>query len=191
MLGEEIEQQVSTSDFAAIARRLFVMNGFDGALTLLGIVIGSYMAGITNHAYVIGSGLGACLAMGISGMTGAYMTESAERERELLDLERAMLTNLRESVHGKATRTIPILTAIVDGISPALAGSLTLLPFMVGVNITIAYRVGVALNMGTLFVFGVYLGRISKKNKLLGGIKMLIVGLVTALILGIMGVFGN
>jgi predicted membrane protein (TIGR00267 family) len=192
MLGEELEElerQLSASDFAAIARRLFVMNGFDGALTLLGIVIGSFMAGITNHAYVIGSGLGACLAMGISGMTGAYMTESAERERELQDLEKAMLTDLRASVHGKASRTIPILVSIVDGISPALAGVITLLPFLFRVNIDIAYLLGVALNLGTLFIFGVYLGRISKKSKLFSGLKMLLVGIATAILLGIMGEF--
>jgi len=127
--------------------------------------------------------------MGISGMTGAYMTESAERERELHDLEKAMLTDLRSSVHGKASRTIPILIAIVDGVSPALAGVITLLPFLFGVNIDFAYLLGVILNMGTLFIFGVYLGRISKKNKLFSGIKMLLVGIVTAIIIGIIGEF--
>ncbi|MFQ6124693.1 MAG: VIT1/CCC1 transporter family protein [Candidatus Heimdallarchaeota archaeon] len=189
MLGKELERQVAAADFGSIARRLFVMNGFDGALTLLGIITGSFMAGITNPAYVIGSGLGACLAMGISGMTGAYLTESAERERELKNLEKAMLKDLRGSIHGDAARTIPILTAIVDGLSPALAGSITLLPFFFGFNIEMAYVLGIAFNMGTLFLLGIYLGRVSEQNKLLNGTKMLIVGLVTALILGFIGAF--
>ena len=189
MLGKKLEKQAIVSDFASIARRLFVMNGFDGALTLLGIIAGSYTAGITKHAYVIGSGLGACLAMGISGMTGAYMTESAERERELKRLEKAMLTDLKASVFGEARRTIPILTALVDGLSPALAGCITLLPFFFGFDIEMAYMLGVTLNMGTLFLFGIYLGRVSKQSKMVSGIKMLLVGLVTALILGLIGRF--
>lgn len=147
------------------------------------------MAGITNPVYVIGSGLGACLAMGISGMTGAYFTERAERERELKNLEKAMLKDLSGSIQDAASRMIPILTALVDGISPALTGSITLLPFFFGLNIEIAYVLGIIFNLGTLFMLGIYLGRVSKQNKLLNGIKMLLVGLITALILGIIGVF--
>lgn len=189
MFDGKLGQQVAASDFWAIARRLFVMNGFDGALTLLGIITGSFMAGITNTVYVIGSGLGACLAMGISGLTGAYFTERAERERELKNLEKAMLKDLSGSIQDTASRMIPILTALVDGISPALTGCITLLPFFFGLNIKLAYMLGIALNMGTLFMLGIYLGRVSKQNKLLNGIKMLLVGLFTALILGLIGVF--
>jgi len=187
MFNEKLGQQVADSDFASIARRLFVMNGFDGSLTLLGIIAGSFTAGITNHAYVIGSGLGACLAMGISGMTGAYLTESAERERELKRLEKAMLRDLRGSVHGAASRIIPILTALVDGLAPTLTGCITLLPFFFGFNINMAYRLGLVLNMGTLFLLGSYLGRVSKRNIMYNGFKMLLVGLFTALLLGFIG----
>lgn len=189
MFDGKLGKQIAASNFRAIARRLFVMNGFDGALTLLGIITGSYMAGITNPVYVIGSGLGACLAMGISGMTGAYLTERAERERELKHLEKVMLKDLSGSIQDAASRLIPILTAIIDGISPALTGCITLLPFLFRLNIEIAYILGIVFNMGTLFFLGIYLGQVSKQNKLLNGIKMLFVGLVTALILGLVGAF--
>ena len=189
MFDDKLNQQIADSDFKAIARRLFVMNGFDGALTILGIVVGSFMAGITNHGYVIGSGLGACLAMGISGTTGAYLTESAERERELKQLEKAMLMDLRNSSHGKATRIFPILTAIVDGLSPALVGIITLIPFLIRFDIDFAYGLGIAFNMGTLFMLGMYLGKVSKKNILVSGGKMILIGLATALLLGVIGVF--
>jgi len=189
MFGDKLTQHIADSDFKAIARRLFVMNGFDGALTILGIVVGSFMAGITNHAYIIGSGLGACLAMGISGTTGAYLTESAERERELKQLEKAMLMDLRNSSHGKATRIFPILTAIVDGLSPALVGIITLIPFLFRFDIDFAYRLGIVFNMGTLFMLGMYLGKVSKKNILVSGGKMILIGLSTAILLGVVGVF--
>jgi hypothetical protein len=44
----------------------------------LGIVVGAYVAEITNELWVILSGLGATLAIGLSGFAGAYMTEEAE-----------------------------------------------------------------------------------------------------------------
>ena len=55
------------------------MNVFDGATTILGILVGAYVAGVTNQFQVIGSSLGATIAMGLSGFAGAYMTEEAER----------------------------------------------------------------------------------------------------------------
>ena len=63
----------------AIARRFFVMNSFDGSLTMLGIIVGSWVSGVRNPSKIVGTGLGACLAMGISGMVGAYASERAER----------------------------------------------------------------------------------------------------------------
>ena len=44
----------------------------------MGIVVGAYVAEITNELWGILSGLGATLAMGLSGFAGAYMTKEAE-----------------------------------------------------------------------------------------------------------------
>ncbi|MBE0512945.1 hypothetical protein IBX38_07835 [Candidatus Bathyarchaeota archaeon] len=48
--------------------------------------------------------MGATLAMGLSGFAGAYMTEEAERAKKLNSLEKSMLTELKNSVVGKASR---------------------------------------------------------------------------------------
>ncbi len=42
------------------------------------------------------------VAMAVSGFTGTYMTESAERSRSLNELEDAMLVDLKNTVHGEA-----------------------------------------------------------------------------------------
>jgi len=63
-----------------IARRYFVMNGFDGAMTTFGIVLVSWIAGVSKPQILILAGTGACLAMGLSGFFGAYMAEKAERD---------------------------------------------------------------------------------------------------------------
>lgn len=41
------------SGIAPIGKRYFIMNAFDGATTILGIVVGAYVAEITNELWVI------------------------------------------------------------------------------------------------------------------------------------------
>ena len=89
-----------------ILRRYFVMNAFDGALTMLGIVLGAVVAGATNEKIIIGAGVSASFAMGISGFVGAFMTERAERERLIKELERALLTDLDDTMLGRASLTM-------------------------------------------------------------------------------------
>ena len=78
---------------SAIARRYFVMNAFDGALTILGVIVGAFMAREVDPRVIMGAGVGASLAMGISGAWGAYMAERAERRRSLKELENQMFKN--------------------------------------------------------------------------------------------------
>ncbi|MEM2367933.1 MAG: hypothetical protein QXQ50_06850, partial [Candidatus Bathyarchaeia archaeon] len=58
---------------SGLARRYFVMNGFDGAMTIFGIVLGSWIAGVTKPEVILLAGFGVCLAMGVSGFFGAFM----------------------------------------------------------------------------------------------------------------------
>jgi predicted membrane protein (TIGR00267 family) len=74
------------------------MNGFDGALTTLGVIMGAYIAGVLEIKLILSAGFGASLAMGISGATGAYMAEKAERVKSMKELEEAMFTTLNDTV---------------------------------------------------------------------------------------------
>ena len=82
------------------------MNAFDGAMTSLGVVIGSYIINIENPQSVIGVILVSGVAMAVSGFSGTYMTESAERSHSLHALEDAMLIDLEKSEFGKASRIV-------------------------------------------------------------------------------------
>ena len=72
-----------------IIRRYFAMNAFDGAMTSLGVVIGSWLSGIATPASVISVILTSGVAMMVSGFSGTYMTESAERNHSLNELHGA------------------------------------------------------------------------------------------------------
>jgi len=52
------------SEAGDITRRYFVMNAFDGALTMLGVVIGAYVAGILEPIIIITAGIAGSIAMG-------------------------------------------------------------------------------------------------------------------------------
>ena len=169
-----------------IAKRYMVMNSFDGSLTALGIIIGSKLAGVIHPSTIILAGLGASIAMGVSGGFGAYLTEKAIKKQELAEKESAMLEEINDTVHDQAAQISSIFVAVVDGLSPFVASSISFLPFFVipwmGLDIEIAYLTAVLFTAVTLFVLGAYLGAISKENKWLYGIRMIIAGVLTGIL---------
>jgi len=177
---------------SGIARRYFVMNGFDGAMTAFGIILGSWIAGVSNPGVIVLAGLGACLAMGLSGFFGAYMAERAERERHLKELEKATHNNV-DPIQYEASRFVEFYVALIDGLSPTLTAIISIIPFILvsagWMTIGDAYIVSMILALITLFLLGIYLGKISKENGWLYGVAMLIVGAFTALIIFFIQIF--
>lgn len=169
-----------------IARRYFVMNAFDGALTMLGIIMGAYAIGAIDPKVIIGAGLGGSLAMAISGVSGAYMTETAERLRELERLEKAMLKTLDNTVQARAIRFASVYVAVVDGTAPLIVSLIAIIPFVlsqIGIfEVVTAVIISVSVTLLILFVLGGFLGRISKRNVIISGLKMAVAGIGTALV---------
>jgi len=174
-----------------IARRYFVKNGFDGSMTMLGIIVGSWVVGVERPEIIVTAGLGACFAMGISGLFGAYMTEKAERKRNLKTLENAMKTDLQDSVLNDASSFVSYYAAIVDGGSPILTAIISLIPFTFALwslmAIWDAYILSFILTLITLFALGTYLGRIAKENVLLYGAQTLAAGIIIVVIALLLG----
>lgn len=172
------------SDVGSITRRYFVMNAFDGALTMLGVVIGGYIAGILQPITIITAAVSGSIAMGASGISGAYMTEKAERTKELKELERAMVTDMKNGLHHKSFQFATIFAALVDGISPALAAMLVVSPFFAAfagfVPTQLAFYLTILFTLILLTILGIYLAKISEESMIKYGIQMLAVGMITA-----------
>jgi len=64
-----------------IARRYFITNGFDGALTLLGLMVGFASSDNVDISIAITACLGAAIALFMSGISSAYLSETAERKK--------------------------------------------------------------------------------------------------------------
>jgi predicted membrane protein (TIGR00267 family) len=176
-----------------IARRLFVMNAFDGVLTIMGVVIGTYLSGVTDPRVVITAGVGGSIAMGISGMSGAYMAERAERKRDLIKLEESMLTSLEDTQFAKASEFAPYIVALVDGISPSASAIILILPylFVPYIEFATAFYVSLMLGLFILFMLGIYLARISEERQFFSGLRMIIVGLITIFVVSLAVSHGN
>jgi predicted membrane protein (TIGR00267 family) len=168
-----------------IIRRYFAMNAFDGAMTSLGVVIGAYLSQIDDPRSVIGVIITGGIAMMVSGFSGTYMTERAERSHSLNELEDAMLINLDDTVYGRASRFISVFAALVDGSAPFLASIPSVVPFILVprvIDLATAFFVSMGASIFTLFILGVYLGTISGENILYSGMKMVVSGAAVALI---------
>ena len=166
---------------AEIARRYFAMNAFDGVLTIIGVLMGNYMAGVRNAGIVIHTGIATSIAMGVSGLWGAYLTEAAERERELAELERLSLTDLGQTKIGRASRMAVVVVALVDGLSPFVASLIVLIPLFIASligNILVSYAFSMAVALVSLFGLGMFLGRISGRSLVGYGLRTLVAGLL-------------
>jgi len=170
-----------------IARRYFVMNAFDGALTILGVVVGFAVSGEGSPRSVLNAGTGASLAMGISGAVGAYMAETAERRQQLQELENHLFRSLEGSKIDRAARQAALWVALVDGVSPAMAAAIPIIPFLFVLRGMILIQVGIIasilLNLVMLFMLGVFLAKVSGGNMWLRGFLMVGAGFVTVLLL--------
>lgn len=174
-----------------IVRRYFVVNGFDGALTMLGLIIGFLISSSASLTVMINACLGAAIALGMSGMSSAYISEAAERKHALDKLEQAMVTDLQESAHGEAARRVPLLIALVNGAAPLFISLLIILPLWLadaGVALpTSPLYLAIVIALFLIFLLGVFLGRIAGISWLRSGIQTLLVALVTAALIYLLG----
>ncbi|MFO7618968.1 MAG: hypothetical protein R6W91_04865 [Thermoplasmata archaeon] len=184
---ERWKMYAKISDTSTITRRVFTMNGFDGALTILGVSIGAYMSHIDDPSVLIMAGISGAFAMGISGFSGAYMAESAERTKEIKDMERALLKSLDEdSTQMEAAKFATNITAIVTALSPVATGLIVLSPYFLAnsgaISMETAFISSLLLAFAVLTGMGIYLAKVTHGNMLIHGLKMLAIGISVAVL---------
>jgi len=183
-LTEQARLLLSISRTSGIVRRYFVVNGFDGALTMLGMIIGFMISATDDLTVIINACMGAAIALGMSGLSSAYVSEVAERKRALVKLEEAMIADLRQTAHGEAARWVPFWIAVVNGSSPLFISLLILLPLWLtkaGLILPISpLYVAIIVAMVLIFLLGVLLGQIAGISWLRSGIQTMLVAIITA-----------
>lgn len=190
MLGY-LRRILRISSAHAIARRYIVVNGFDGALAMLGLNVGFLTSEGVSIATAISACTGTAIALCVSGLSSGYVSEAAERKKELHELERAMISDLETSVHGTASRYVPWLISLVNGMAPLVVATVIITPLwlhqaQVGWPFPpIESAIGTAFL--AVFLLGIMLGRIAGTFWLWAAIRTLLIALVTSAVIVVVG----
>ncbi len=170
----------------AIVRRYFVIGAFDGALTILGVIIGAYLSQGRSHPdvarhLILAAGFAGGIALAVSSMVGAYEAERVERLLEHKTLEKAMLRPV-EGTRKEAIRLSISLSAVVHGVAPLVAAFVPLISFLF-LPLDEAVVTAIIITLGFLFGLGAYLGSLIKEMVVYTGLRFALAGLGTAAIL--------
>ncbi len=186
---DDVREYERIAGFLKIARRALANNAFDGVLTTIGVLMGQYAVGIRDASIVIHIGVATSISIGISGLWGAYLAESAERGRELAELERISLTDLGETKIGRASRMAVIVVSLVDGLSPFVSSLIVLIPMFIAPfigNILVSYALSMAVALASLFGLGMFLGHISGRSLIGYGLRTTVAGIIAIVILSLL-----
>ncbi|MCD6528964.1 hypothetical protein J7L06_01560 [Candidatus Bathyarchaeota archaeon] len=170
-------------------RRFFINTLFDSTFMLLGIVVGSALTPASNVRVVLSTMIASSLALGISTGVSVYEAESLEWRLKLDEIEKAMLTDLENTGFAQLGKRAVVLIAILNFLTPLLSCGVTIIPFLmtlggfIGVNC--AGYVSALLALSTLFLSGAYIGKKSKMNPWVKGLRMVVLGIM-AFISGIL-----
>ena len=165
----------------AISRRYFIANGFDMTLTTLGVVLGAYLSGVGSGLTVVKVAFGAGVGLTTSAVWSVWEIERAEKRSEIRSLENAMLTDLSETRLRRRRRRGQVINALASGLGPVV-GITPALWYLFGLPILDATIASAVWALCVLFVFGVYMSRVSNHSWLISGIRMALAGVVVAFI---------
>ncbi len=204
------------SDLGIIARRKFFNNAFDGALTCAGIISGIFIIFLAEPSTfeakdILITGFATALAIGISGLWGAFLSEEAERKKKVLDMRKAMadfedeseqleLKHIKDkykkgknkknnSILERAEKYATIIASLVDGAAPVLGSSLPLIPFFFGASLNLMHFIfSYIILTGLLVYLGIFLGQISGGGRLRYALHLITAGIVTLIISILLGI---
>jgi predicted membrane protein (TIGR00267 family) len=179
-IRSRVKMAVEMHDLLPIARRYFVIGAFDGALTILGVILGAYAAGALTKNLVLVAGSATGIALAVSSAVGAYEAERIESAIHHKEIERAMLSTV-EGTRKESAKIGNLASAFVHGIAPLIASLIPLIPFFFMPELD-AMVVAIVVTIAFLFVMGSYLGSLMKEMIFYTGLRFVAAGLITAII---------
>lgn len=159
--------------------RYIILGTIDGILAVLGIIIGLSSATLDPGVIVkaaLGGGIALCLTNGI----GSYLAETAVEYGKLLEVEQALLQDLKDTKIEKLTRRNIIVDSVLHGGSSFVGSLIPILPF-VFVPGGIAVFVSIGLALAALVVLGLFAGSISGQSYLKSVIRMVFLGVIVVI----------
>lgn len=173
------------TDIIPISRRYFIVGFFDGVLTIQGMILGAYLSGKSTTDLIISAGIATALALGISSGWGAYEAEMVEQRSLKNEKEKSLLRKVNGGLMERSHRFAIWVSATVHAVSPIAAALFILLPFYF-TDMAMAVIASLITGFLMLFLVGVYMGKISKRNFLVSGARLLIAGVITLVVVTIL-----
>ena len=161
--------------------RYIIRGLIDGSLSSLGVVIGASGGDVS---IIIAAGIGGGVANGISNILGALTAERAILEGKRSSQEKVLLKeegSLKKTSFYKEALNKTAISGIGDGVSTAFGSIIPVLPFLF-LDKQMAMIVAILITLLILFILGIFIGKISKENLVISGFKMVIGGLLVAII---------
>ncbi len=178
---ENFELYSEMTDIVSVSRRYFVIGFFDGVLTVLGMIMGAHLSGEASARLILSAGVATALALGISSAWGAFEAERIEQKIMKDRKERALLVNARNCAIDRAHKFAAYVSSIIHGIAPIVAAVIPLFPYTIMPEEE-AFTAAMVVGLLSLFIVGAVMGRIAKFNLVLSGLRMLLAGVATMLI---------
>jgi predicted membrane protein (TIGR00267 family) len=129
----------------------------------------------------MGTLVASSVALGISTGVSIYESETLERERRVVELEKALFRDLENTVITENYKTYVLILSVVNFFTPLVCCGIIAIPLIFValqlLDIMTASWASVILALSLLFVSGTYLGRLGKHNPLMKGLRMVIFGI--------------
>jgi len=176
------------------SNKRYLLRGFiDGVLSSLGVVIGASTAiglAAANQAtaVIIAAGIGGGVANGFSNILGAFVGEKLVKEKKLRNIENAMLKKgaLQGTELDKNLEKKVVYSGLYDGIATILGSLVPVFPFIIGrlfsIQSLVLLYISAIISLLLFFILGLYIGKISKENLIISGLKLVAFGVFTLII---------
>ena len=149
----------------------------DGIITTFAVVAGVIGAGLSSDIVII-IGFASLVADGFSMATSDYLAQKSERA-------------VIDSVEGKRAHrhTDPYRSATITFLSFLIAGLIPLIPFLFIESMENAFLYTIVATGAALFIVGALRTLLTKRNTLVSGIEMMIIGGIAAALAYFIGQF--
>jgi len=181
ILSDEIKKMIPA--------RYTVLGTIDGVVACLAIVLGISTVNVETNV-IIAAGLSAGVGLGVSNGIGGFMAEYTVEKKKMRKIEKAMVTEKGTLdgtyLHRKIQKKL-FFDTITHGGCSFLGALVPIIPFIFNFELEVLLIASILVSLIVLFALGVFMGLVVKEHLAISGLKMVIVGLVVAIIVRMLG----
>lgn len=163
-----------------VLRGYFINTLFDSTFVILGAIVSSAFNPQAHPKDIMAAMITLALAVGMASGVSIYEAETVESEIRMARIARALLKSVEDTEVERGARITKYATALTNFLAPFLVLGFTIIPFLlVGrfiASTTLAAYTSIAMAIAIIFFVGAAIGRMTKANPWLKGLRMALIG---------------